>query len=82
MIGNGSSCASPEIVRSINYPLAVMFDGQYLDAGGGHPVNDPVGSLKQLSHFVVYEGLQSRPAARSRIRSTMASARGLESWAM
>jgi hypothetical protein len=34
-----------------------MLDGQYLDAGGGNSVNDPVRSFKQLSHFVVYESL-------------------------
>ena len=55
--GNGSTCASLEIFRLINYPLAVMFNGQYLDADGGNSVNDPVGSLKQLSHFVIHEGL-------------------------
>jgi hypothetical protein len=41
-----------------------MLDGQNLDADGGFSVDYSIGPFKQLSHFIVDEGLQSDSAAR------------------
>jgi hypothetical protein len=48
---------SLKIIRAINKPLVVMFDGQYLDAIGRNSINDPIWSFKQLPHFIVRESL-------------------------
>ncbi len=82
--------AGLKILREIDQPLAVMLDGQNLDAGGGYTLDNCVWSFKELSNFAVDESVQTDSAARCdqkdvsavENRYTIARARGFESSAI